>query len=1074
MLSARKHSSCAVDETTVSRSDPETQKGSFCLNKVGPATAVRAAREADGYRTASIERNRNARYSIFRQVQSVPLLHSRTQPVLPNPWIEVGFSDERHRSKRPQLSSDSDLSPIRAFCGTSGSAVPGSPRGVPAAASASNARSSFASERRMVMDSSATATQGSSMAMPQKPSDRSRLPGRRCVRNAVNTAQVFAPHADENTAASPSSQTEIAGVNSSTSVAGFPSSVVLSRDSLSSTLPSTREKCISVVNILQSTKCSSCDMMACPLTKEPPLSSRGNSAPQTCFQAEHDCRRGFQTPCGACPSSRCSREVRQTAEFTIIALTRPSTVSSRQLGSSAPASGSAAVQQNESSGGDSISSSSAAPGLLGKLPSSTPETAHPFDQVPDDAHCTTSFNCVHPLTERQVEEHALRTSSWGLHTEKTGRSASSTASRDDGSSNHEGTVATGQQIDPNMSNSGTPGTKRDRFIEPMANDPNALSMKRVTKRISLSHPSILGKALCYPVSSTVSVSGLRQEQELRTPLHFSSGECCSKHRKSSDVSLSGHPLLGIPTRQELDRRGNGPAIRDRKCWVGQSDACEDGSTRAPPAACEVCLTGSSTRPCQDTSKRTLMPDLRHSEEREHRPLHDATAAHVTAVQDAEKGAVQSTPQNLAEDHGKKEAVGSSLQAINRESVAEEGPTAHTAKTACTELPLTGKELVKRHGAVLTAFEQAEALEVREVWYWGKSREKPSGETARGKGGINHGFDDARGDYLASLRDHVNYRFELIAALGKGSFGHVFKAFDHKTGEYVALKVVRNKKHFHAQGCVEVSTLQKVLEGDKDERGNVIHMKEHFIFRSHLVITFELLDINLYEFLKRNTFRGLSSLAIRSIGIQLLQALRLLKRHRIVHCDLKPENIVLKNKLKSSIKVIDFGSSCPEGEMPYSYIQSRFYRSPEVLLGLSYGCPIDMWSLGCVLAELHNGHPLFAGENEKDQINCMMEILGPPPMYIIAKSPRRRLFFDSAGDPKPHVNSHGKGRRPSSADLSTALQTDDEPFVDFIRECLHWDPVLRITPEQALQHRWVKQFKTMRKQKQLENKLCHLG
>ena len=82
-------------------------------------------------------------------------------------------------------------------------------------------------------------------------------------------------------------------------------------------------------------------------------------------------------------------------------------------------------------------------------------------------------------------------------------------------------------------------------------------------------------------------------------------------------------------------------------------------------------------------------------------------------------------------------------------------------------------------------------------------------------------------------------------------------------------------------------------------------------------------------------------------------------------------------------MIDFGSSCLEDERVYTYIQSRFYRSPEVILGLSYGLPIDMWSLGCILAELYSGYPLFPGENETEQLACIMEVCGLPPRHLVA-------------------------------------------------------------------------------------------
>jgi dual specificity tyrosine-phosphorylation-regulated kinase 2/3/4 len=89
----------------------------------------------------------------------------------------------------------------------------------------------------------------------------------------------------------------------------------------------------------------------------------------------------------------------------------------------------------------------------------------------------------------------------------------------------------------------------------------------------------------------------------------------------------------------------------------------------------------------------------------------------------------------------------------------------------------------------------------------------------------------------------------------------------------------------------------------------------------------------------------------------------MKEHRVVHCDMKPENILLRKINKSGIKIIDFGSSCFEPERIYTYIQSRFYRAPEIILGITYATAIDTWSFGCILYEMFTGYPLFAGENE---------------------------------------------------------------------------------------------------------------
>lgn len=100
-----------------------------------------------------------------------------------------------------------------------------------------------------------------------------------------------------------------------------------------------------------------------------------------------------------------------------------------------------------------------------------------------------------------------------------------------------------------------------------------------------------------------------------------------------------------------------------------------------------------------------------------------------------------------------------------------------------------------------------------------------------------------------------------------------------------------------------------------------------------------------------------------------------------------------------LQVIDFGSSCYEHQRVYTYIQSRFYRAPEVILGARYGMPIDMWSLGCILAELLTGFPLLPGEDEADQLACIMELLGMPPQRLLEQSKRAKNFISSKGYPR---------------------------------------------------------------------------
>ncbi|KAG8905866.1 hypothetical protein FRB99_008077 [Tulasnella sp. 403] len=365
-------------------------------------------------------------------------------------------------------------------------------------------------------------------------------------------------------------------------------------------------------------------------------------------------------------------------------------------------------------------------------------------------------------------------------------------------------------------------------------------------------------------------------------------------------------------------------------------------------------------------------------------------------------------------------------------------------------PSSPSAILKSSQAVyLSDYERKEILDFPQVYCIGaRSEKKPA---TRDNPANNYGYDDERGDYLVVTHDHLAYRYEVMGTLGKGSFGQVLNCRDHATGASVAIKIIRNKKRFHHQALVEIKILDSLRKWDHDEKHHVIKMNEHFYFRNHLCIAMELLSINLYELIKANGFVGFTTTLIRRFTSQMLASLALMRHHRIVHCDLKPENVLLRRPDKSAIKVIDFGSSCFEHEKVYTYIQSRFYRSPEVILGMNYHMAIDMWSLGCILAELYTGFPIFPGENEQEQLSCIMEVLGVPDKDLINRSSRKKLFFDSTGAPRPVVNSKGRRRKPGTKTLAQVLRCDDEAFVDFIAKCLVWDPERRLKPAPAMRH-----------------------
>ena len=211
---------------------------------------------------------------------------------------------------------------------------------------------------------------------------------------------------------------------------------------------------------------------------------------------------------------------------------------------------------------------------------------------------------------------------------------------------------------------------------------------------------------------------------------------------------------------------------------------------------------------------------------------------------------------------------------------------------------------------------------------------------------------------------------------------------------MAIKIIKNKKPFLVQAQIEVRLLEMMNRTDHDGKYHVVKLKNHFMWRNHLCLVFELLSYNLYDLLRNTSFRGVSLNLTRKFAQQIAKALLFLSwpELKIIHCDLKPENILLCNPKRSAIKIVDFGSSCQLGQRIYQYIQSRFYRSPEVLLGIPYDLAIDMWSLGCILVEMHTGEPLFSGANEVDQMNKIVEVLGMPPKHVLDQVRQGDEFF----------------------------------------------------------------------------------
>ncbi|XP_027710994.1 dual specificity tyrosine-phosphorylation-regulated kinase 1B isoform X2 [Vombatus ursinus] len=330
--------------------------------------------------------------------------------------------------------------------------------------------------------------------------------------------------------------------------------------------------------------------------------------------------------------------------------------------------------------------------------------------------------------------------------------------------------------------------------------------------------------------------------------------------------------------------------------------------------------------------------------------------------------------------------------------------------------------------------------INEVYYAKKKRRAQQGppedaSTKKERKVLNHGYDDDNHDYIVRSGERWLERYEIDSLIGKGSFGQVVKAYDHQAQELVAIKIIKNKKAFLNQAQIELRLLELMNQHDTEMKYYIVHLKRHFMFRNHLCLVFELLSYNLYDLLRNTHFRGVSLNLTRKLAQQLCTALLFLATPElsIIHCDLKPENILLCNPKRSAIKIVDFGSSCQLGQRIYQYIQSRFYRSPEVLLGTPYDLAIDMWSLGCILVEMHTGEPLFSGSNEVDQMNRIVEVLGLPPAPMLEQAPKARKYFD---------------RLPGGG---WTLRRSKDLRKDLVLRMLEYEPAARISPLGALQH-----------------------
>jgi dual specificity protein kinase YAK1 len=269
-----------------------------------------------------------------------------------------------------------------------------------------------------------------------------------------------------------------------------------------------------------------------------------------------------------------------------------------------------------------------------------------------------------------------------------------------------------------------------------------------------------------------------------------------------------------------------------------------------------------------------------------------------------------------------------------------------------------------------------------------------------KGVRNNNLDNEEYNLIVHVDDIIN-NYHIVDLLGQGISGRVYEVYkNNDTKNRYALKIIKNKKVYRNQSLIElkiVTTLNKNFPLNNHNDSHIISVYDYFFYQEHLCIIFELLNENLYQLLQHNHLQGISLNSINFIIKQLLEAVELVHRMGIIHCDIKPENILLKiniekNKSDISVKLTDFGSACIKNNPIFSIVQSLFYRAPEVILGIPYTQAIDIWSIGLVAIELFLGGPLLPGYSEYDQLLKIITIVGKIPDLMLMRNGKRVSNF----------------------------------------------------------------------------------
>ncbi|KAI2626444.1 kinase-like protein [Hypoxylon sp. NC1633] len=358
-------------------------------------------------------------------------------------------------------------------------------------------------------------------------------------------------------------------------------------------------------------------------------------------------------------------------------------------------------------------------------------------------------------------------------------------------------------------------------------------------------------------------------------------------------------------------------------------------------------------------------------------------------------------------------------------------------------------------------------------------------------------DDDDGHYIVVPDADLTSQYQIVKLLGQGTFGKVVQARDRKRNKLVAVKIIRAVPKYRDASRIELRVLQTLKANDEENRNRCIHLRDCFDFRGHICIVMDLLGSSVFDFLKSNNFVPFPNSQIQSFARQLFTSVAFLHDLNLIHTDLKPENILLcdsayqtftynrripssstgvnrqatqrKVLLDTEIRLIDFGSATFQDEYHSSVVSTRHYRAPEIILGLGWSFPCDIWSIGCILVEFFTGDALFQTHDNLEHLAMMENVcdsrIDPHLVQAVNKAgrsgnftakyfKRNKLEFPTAETTRASRRFVKNMKRLS--DIIPASSPFLRSFLDLLQKIFVYDPAKRITARQALDHEWFRE------------------